>query len=121
MAMTGPEDFMESYRKMLAQWESMANDFGTKMLQSPETNKAMHGLTNVNLHFQSQMKEAMQKALHALQVPSRSDYEDISGRLTAIEASLARIETALAAQGSKMTTATSAPRPSRGRKPGDAK
>ena len=28
MAITGPEEFMESYRKMLSQWEAMANDFG---------------------------------------------------------------------------------------------
>jgi hypothetical protein len=122
MAITGPEEFMESYRKMLSQWEAMANDFGAKVLQSPETNKAMHGLTNVNLHFQAQMKESMEKALHALHVPSRSDYEDLASRISAMEASLTRIETMVASlAGSKPASGADAAKPRRTRTPGAAK
>lgn len=122
MAVTGPEEFMESYRKMLSQWEAMANDFGAKVLQSPETNKALHGLTNVNLHFQAQMKEAMEKALHALHVPTRSDYEDLAGRISSMEASLVRIETMLSTMAGGTSAAEGgAPKPRRTRTPGAAK
>lgn len=122
MAITGPEEFMESYRKMLSQWEAMANDFGAKVMQSPETNKALHGLTNVNLHFQSQMKEAMEKALHAMHVPTRSDYEDLAGRISSMEASLTRIETMLASlTGGAPAAGGGAAKPRRTRTPGAAK
>lgn len=121
MTANGPEDMMDAYRKVLTQWETMANEFGAKIMQSPETNQAVHNLTNVNMQFQSQLKEAMQKALHALQVPSRADYEDMSGRINAMEASLARIETMLVAlTGSSTAGSSSAPKPARTRKPKDA-
>lgn len=114
----GAEDMMEAYRKLLGQWETLANDFGTSLLQRPETNQALHSMTNVNLQMQAQMKEAMEKALHTLQVPSLADLDDLNGRITAIEAGLARIETMLAGMtGQSAQTRTTAPRPRRTRKP----
>jgi uncharacterized small protein (DUF1192 family) len=109
-----PNDPMAMWRDFLGQWEKAANDYGGQLLQRPEAAEAMHKATTLGLQAQTAMHEGMAKMLSAANMPSKAEVEALGQRLGAIEASIARIEAALA------TTAPSpsaAPKPARTRKP----
>ena len=112
--MSGPSitDPLAMIRSAVDQWEKLANEFGADLLQRPETTQAMQKMTAGYLQMQRMTQDAMDKALAAANIPSRSDIEAIGARLGAIEASLARIEAA-----SAPPTTAAAPRPPRTRKP----
>jgi hypothetical protein len=112
---TNPIDPMAMFRDFVGQWEKMANDYGGKMLQRPETAQAMHSVTALGLQAQNAAHDAMAKMLAAANMPSKAEVVAIGERLTAIEAALARIEAAIAAPGAAQQSAT--PKPSRTRTP----
>lgn len=101
-------------REWLGQWEKLANSFGGDALKSEEFTRSLHGANNASMTMQAAMSQAMDKALAATNLPSRTDIADLSARVGRIEASLARIETLLTAQaGTKPAVAG----PKRTRKP----
>ena len=106
---------MAMFRDAVTQWEKMANDFGGQVMGRPETAQAMHQATGLALKAQQGAHEAMAKLLSAANMPSKADIEALAARMAAIEASLARIETAIAAPA---TAASAAPKPKRTRTPG---
>ena len=112
--MTNPTDPMAMFRDAVTQWEKMANDFGGQFMGRPETAQAMHQATGLALKAQQGAHEAMAKLLSAATMPRKADIEALATRMAAIEASLARIETAIAAPA----TASGAARPKRTRTPG---
>ena len=114
--MTNPIDPMAMMRDAVTQWEKMANDFGGQFMNRPETAQAMHNATGMALKAQQGAHEAMAKLLSAANMPSKADVEALAVRMAAIEGSLARIESALAAGPS--TAASPAPKPKRTRTPG---
>ena len=114
--MTNPIDPMAMMRDAVTQWEKMANDFGGQFMNRPETAQAMHNATGMALKAQQSAHEAMAKLLSAANMPSKADVEALAVRMAAIEGSLARIESALAAGPS--TAASPAPKPKRTRTPG---
>lgn len=112
--MATPIDPMTMLRDVVNQWEKLANEYGSQFLARPEAAQAMHSATAAGLQVQNAVQEAMAKVLAAANMPSKVEVETLSQRLTSIEGSLARIETALA---SGNAVHQSKPRPTRGRKP----
>jgi len=102
---TNPTDPMAMFRDAVAQWEKMTNEFGGQLLGRPETAQAMHGATSLALKAQQGAQDAMAKLLAAANMPSKADIEALATRIGAIEASLVRIEAALA------VTRDTSPRP----------
>ena len=113
-AMSTPTDPMMMFRDMVAQWEKMANEYGGQFLARPETAELMHKATAANLQVQSAMQGAMEKMLGAANMPTKTQVEALGERLSAVEATLARIEAKLnVGSGSP----SDAPRPTRARTP----
>ncbi len=83
-------------REWLGQWEKLANSVGGDALKSEEFARSLHGAGNATMSMQAVLSQAMDRALAATNLPSRTDLADISARMARIEASIARIETALA-------------------------
>ena len=98
-------------RAWLGEWEKLANSFGGDTLKSEEFNRSLHGAGNATMAMQATLSQAMDRALASTNLPSRTDLADLSARVARIEASLARIELALAS-GPKVS-----PGPRRTRKP----
>ena len=115
MSDTPSADPFAFFREALNQWEKSANDLGSKMLGSDKTVELMHKGTAASLQVQTAMKDGMNKALSAANMPSKADVEALAVRMAAIEGSLARIESALAAGP---TPTSPAPKPKRTRTPG---
>jgi hypothetical protein len=112
---TNPTDPMAMFRDAVTQWEKMANDFGGQFLGRPETAQAMNQATGLALKAQQGAHDAMAKLLSAANMPSKADVEALATRMAAIEATLARIEAAIAAPSS---TTPGAAKPKRTRTPG---
>lgn len=111
-----PTDPMAMFRDVVNQWEKLANEYGGQLLARPEAAQLMQGATSAGLQIQSGVQDAMAKVLTAANMPSKADIEALTGRMAAVEASLARIEASLAT-GDRASPVPSAARPTRGRKP----
>ena len=114
MSTTTPDPFA-MFRDAVTQWEKMANEWGGQMLNRPESAQAMHNATGLALKAQQGAHEAMAKLLAAANMPSKADVEALGTRIATIEATLARIEAALAAPGN---AASPQQKPKRTRTPG---
>ncbi|WP_156363855.1 poly(R)-hydroxyalkanoic acid synthase subunit PhaE [Sphingomonas sp. Leaf357] len=112
---TSPPDPGAFFREMLGQWEKMANQFGGQVMKSGEFSRAMQGANAATMNAQNAVHQAMDRALAAANMPSRSEVEDLSARLRGIEDSVARIEALLMAQAG--IKPPERPKPSRNRKP----
>lgn len=115
MSDKNPIDPFAFFRDALNQWEKAANEMGSTMLQSPQTIELMHKGTAASMQMQSAMKDGMEKALAAAQLPSKADIDALARQLGAIETQLARIEAKLT--GRSETEAGAVPQPKRTRKP----
>lgn len=109
-----PFDPADIFRNLVGQWEKMTNEYGTQLLARPEAARAMHGATAAGLKAQEVVHEGMAKLLGGANMPTRADITEINTRLTAMEASLARIEAVVAPASS---SAAAADPPKRTRKP----
>lgn len=106
------------FRAMLGEWERMANAVGGDALRSDEWSRAMHGARGATLQAQTAFKEASTRALAAANMPSRTEFEQLSARITGIEDSLARIEAAIGARPAPAAEGRPARiRPTRTRRP----
>jgi hypothetical protein len=108
-----PPDPAAFFRDMLGQWEKTVNSFGGEAMKSEEFSRSMGAATAASATMQAGMQQMTEKALSAANLPTRSDIDAIAGRITAIEAALARIEAMLGSAGPDRDK----PRPTRGRKP----
>jgi hypothetical protein len=115
MADNSSTDPMAFFRNMVTQWETMANDLGSKVLGSSEAAQAMHTGTSISLKAQQMAHEAMAKGLASANMPSKADVDAIGARLFAIEGQLARIEALLG--GAATTPAADVPKPKRTKTP----
>ena len=111
-----PTDPMALFRDAVTNWEKMANEWGGQLLGRPETAAAMHQATGLALKAQQGAQDAMAKLLAAANMPSKGDVEALGARIAAVEAALVRIEAKLGS--GTATTAPTAPKPKRTRKPG---
>ena len=115
MALPPTPDPGAFFREMLGQWETMTNNFGGEMLKSGEFGRAMQGASTAAMGAQAATHQMMDRALAAANMPSRSEVEDISARLTRIEQMVQRIEQLMMAQAG--VTPPARPKPKRTRKP----
>ena len=88
-------DPMYYFRTMLTQWENASNELGNKISSTPEFAKLMGQTTNATVQIQSAMNDAMGKMLSTANMPSKSDIDAISSRLTNIENQLSKIDAKL--------------------------
>jgi hypothetical protein len=113
---TSPSDPMSFFREFVTQWETLANDVGSKILGSSEAAQIMHGGNAMSLKAQQIGHEAMAKGLAAANMPSKADVEALGERLFAIEMQLGRIE-ALLSGGQSTPAAVDMPKPKRTKTP----
>ncbi len=116
--MTGetPKDPFTAFRDMVTQWETTANEWGNKMMSTPEAVQAMQMGTATTLKVKEATADTMAKALSAANMPSKADVEAIGERLLAVEAQLARIEALLTGRADSVA-AVPVPRPKRTKTP----
>jgi len=107
-------DPLSLWRDMLGQWERGLNGVANQAMGSDEFSRGLHQITSLSLRMQQAAGEAMNKSLQALNLPSRSDLLAIGERLSRIEASLARLESAALTPAS---AEKAAPKPARTRQP----
>lgn len=113
-----PADPAAFFREMLGQWEKVANTFGGEAIKSEEFTRAMHGANAASMTAQGAFHQVMERVLAAANLPTKTDFEDLSARVGRIEAALFRIEAKLAdGAGSPPAADDPRPRPTRGRKP----
>lgn len=105
------------FRTMLGEWEKLANGFGGDLLKTDQWSQAMNGAQNAQLEAQAAMKGVTERALAAANMPSRTEFADLSARIGRIEAALERIEGHLTGAPLRVPTR---PKPTRGRKPAGA-
>jgi SMC interacting uncharacterized protein involved in chromosome segregation len=79
------------WREMLGQWERGLNTVANEAAGSSEFSRAMHQATATGLRMQQAAGEAMEKALAALNLPSRNDILALHERLGRIEAAIERL------------------------------
>ncbi|WP_425228322.1 poly(R)-hydroxyalkanoic acid synthase subunit PhaE [Sphingomonas sp.] len=102
------------FRTMLGEWEKLANGVGGEMLKTDGWSQAMNAGQNAHIETQAAMKAMSERALAAANLPSRSEFADLSARIGRIEAALERIEGHLT--GTPVPT-SGRPKPTRGRTP----
>lgn len=108
---TDPSAF---FRTMLGEWEKLANSVGGDMLKTDEWSRAMNAGQSAQTQAQAAMNGITERALAAANLPSRTEFADLSARIGRIEATLERIEGHLT--GTAPAT-PERPKPTRGRKP----
>ena len=108
---TDPSAF---FRTMLGEWEKLANGVGGDMLKTDQWSQAMNAGQNAHVEAQAAMKGMTERALAAANLPSRTEFADLSARIGRIEAALERIEGHLTGAPVR---APERPKPTRGRKP----
>lgn len=101
------------FRDMIGQWEKAVNSFGGEAMKSEEFARSMGAASAATMTMQAGMQQVTEKALAAANLPTRSDFDTLAGRIAGIEASLVRIEEKLGSIGPDRAK----PRPTRGRKP----
>ena len=102
------------FRTMLGEWEKLANTMGGDLLKTGEWSRAMNAGQSAQIEAQAAMNGITERALAAANLPSRSEFADLSARIGRIEAALERIEAHLT--GTPLP-APQRPKPTRGRKP----
>ena len=102
------------FRTMLGEWEKLANGVGGDVLKTDEWSRVMNGAQTAQMEAQAAMKGMADRALAAANMPSRTEFADLSARIGRIEAALERIEGHLTGTP---PTAPQRPKPTRGRKP----
>lgn len=103
-----PADPFAFFREMVNQWEKTTNEWGNRVMSTPEAAQAMQVGTATALKAQQSTHEAMAKALSAANMPSKADVEALGTRLVAVEAQLNRIEALL---GGSRPPAPTVPKP----------
>ncbi len=105
------------FRSILGEWEKLTNSVGGDLLKSEEWARTMHGASAATTNAQAATKTFMERSLAAANMPSRTEFENLSARIGGIEDSLARIEALL---GAGKRRPSGAAQPTRGRKPPEA-
>lgn len=103
------------FRTMLGEWEKMANSLGGEALKSDDWTRTMHGAQGATLTAQAAFRAMMTRALAAADMPSRTEFEQLSARIGGMEAALFRIEALL--KGAPPPPAPARPKVPRTRKP----
>jgi endonuclease/exonuclease/phosphatase (EEP) superfamily protein YafD len=107
-------DFFAIWRSLLQQWDTKANETLTKVTGQESFSREVNRAMALNLQMQAAFNEAVDKALVALNMPSRADVARLAEQLISIERKLDALK---APAPSETPAARKAARPSRTRKP----
>ncbi|MEX2236844.1 MAG: poly(R)-hydroxyalkanoic acid synthase subunit PhaE [Dehalococcoidia bacterium] len=117
-----PADPFGAWRQWLDQSERRWNEFFNEAMGTDQYSQVMGQMTRGYVAMQQQMGEMVERYLKSINVPTRSDLQEISERLSAIESRLISIEGRLPTPAQERAPArAAAPRPPRTRKPPSAR
>ncbi|GGC16973.1 hypothetical protein GCM10011371_00520 [Novosphingobium marinum] len=106
-------DPVAAWQGLVQQWEQEINAWSGKITETEQFSAMMGQATKYSLVAQQAFAEHMEKVLTSLNVPTKTQMEEMSERLSAIEEALERLRLSMA-DGPE---AKSAPEPRRTRKP----
>lgn len=107
-------DFFGIWRSLLQQWDARANETLTKVTGQESFSREVNRAMALNLQMQAAFNEAVDKALMALNMPSRADVARLAEQLNSIERKLDALK---AAGPSDTPPAPKAARAARTRRP----
>lgn len=81
-------DFLGIWRSLLQQWETQANASLTEAASNEAFSREVNRLMSTNLKMQGAFNEALEKALAALNMPSRGEVARLAEQLSSIERKL---------------------------------
>lgn len=108
------DDFFGIWRSMLQQWDARTNETLTKVTGQESFSRDMNRAMGMSLQMQAAFNEAVDKALVALNMPSRADVARLAEQLNSIERKLDALR---APEPAVQPAAPRAARPARTRKP----
>jgi hypothetical protein len=111
------DDPFDMFGKMLAQWETMSNEFANKAMGTEQYGKAMGGATTLGLKAREAIHDSMTRMLETGNIPTREDVTDLARVVAGIDARLARIEASLAKLTGDAPAARAIKRPPRTKRP----
>ena len=79
------------WQKMISRWEQEVNDWSGKLTQNEQFGKVMSQATKMQIMAQRSFNDHMEKLLKSLNLPSKTEIEEISERLDRIEEVLERL------------------------------
>ncbi|MFM5930505.1 MAG: poly(R)-hydroxyalkanoic acid synthase subunit PhaE [Novosphingobium sp.] len=118
--MTKPTAFdpVATWQDMVQKWEHEINSWSGKFTESEQFSAVMGQATKASLYAQKAMAEHMESVLRSLNLPSKTQVEELAERLDAIEESIERLRLALEPGARIPEPESPRPSPRRSRKPG---
>ncbi|RVQ64842.1 hypothetical protein EKN06_14690 [Croceicoccus ponticola] len=104
---------IEAWQEIVQRWETELNEWSSQITQSEEFGALIGQATKATVYAQKTMAEQTEAVLRSLNLPSKSQIDEISERLAVIEDHLAQLKLAVG----ERNPAPSAPEPRRTRKP----
>lgn len=104
---------VEAWQQIIQRWEHELNAWSGQFTKSEEFGALIGQATKATVYAQKAMAEQTEAVLRSLNLPSKSQIDEISQRLAVIEDHLAQLK--LAAEGRKERNES--PEPRRTRKP----
>lgn len=109
-------DPVRAWQDFIQKWEIEINEWSGKVTESEQFSAMMGQATKMNLVAQKAFAERMETMLEALNLPSKTQIEDLTERLDRMEDNIERIRLAIEKSGAPVAD-TAAPEPRRTRKP----
>ncbi len=103
----------EAWQEVVQRWEHELNAWSGQITKSEEFGALIGQATKATIYAQKAMAEQTEAVLRSLNLPSKSQIEEISERLAVIEDHLAQLRLGRVGEGDKVAAAE----PSRTRKP----
>ena len=91
MSQTPSFDPAAAWQKMISRWEQEINSWSGKITESQQFGKVMSQATKMQIMAQRSFNDHMEKLLKSLNLPSKTEIEEISERLDRIEEVLERL------------------------------
>ncbi|WP_239806200.1 poly(R)-hydroxyalkanoic acid synthase subunit PhaE [Croceicoccus hydrothermalis] len=83
------------WQEFVAAWEQEMNDWSTRVTQSEQFSAAMGPATKYSVVAQKAMTEQMEKMLQSMNLPTRSQMQELAERMASLEDGLERLRIAV--------------------------
>lgn len=110
-------DPLRAWQDFVQKWEIEINEWSGKLTESEQFSAAMGQATKMNLIAQKAWAERMETMLETLSLPSKSQIDDLSERISRIEDNIERIRIAVENTPPASSGRTPRAEPKRTRKP----
>lgn len=104
---------IEAWQQIVQRWETELNEWSGQITKSEEFSALIGQATKATIYAQKTMAEQTEAVLRSLNLPSKSQIDEISERLAVIEDHLAQLKLAV----KERNQSPAAPEPRRTRKP----